>query len=310
MLRMRTLLVCLLVLSGCVESLRKGRFVSRQPLSSASLQAKLQFRGGSTRVRQSTSLISLQSSALEADSRKNRENFLDKIDPHFVENAKLVVATSLVGVVTAITLLVAKHGVSFIYRKFAVKLPYQTLLISSVILAFISFIDESILRPTFPQLSSDYLLHNSNLSHRRFLLRLVGLVATIGSGFSMGIAGPAAELGMVVAHQLARLFHIDDITTLTQCMLAGAGAGVAANFNAPLTGAVFSWEVSRQLVPQNDQSTHFPTNYPLPNIYQEMNVYLDFRCISCARTSKVESSFARRHFLCRYDTCAYFCLST
>lgn len=94
---------------------------------------------------------------------------------------------------------------------------------------------------------------------------LLFLPIIIGAGTSLGIAGPAAEIGMVVAYHIATLlgFSSADINTLAPLVIAGAGAGVAANFNTPLTGAMFAAEVSRQLVVSKHGEDHSNTDKAL-----------------------------------------------
>lgn len=171
------------------------------------------------------------------------------------ENISLVVAGAVIGMVTGAVVLLAKTGTSWINKQLTVPKPFATLLTASVLLAVLSSIDSNVTKPTIAAITEASLHDKINL--RRYFLRLAGTIVTIGSGFSMGIAGPAAEMGMVVAKTVASIFGISNVQSLAQCILAGAGAGVAANFNAPLTGAVFSWEVSRRLVSPNDDRTCF-----------------------------------------------------
>src|SRR5262245_56863120 len=67
-----------------------------------------------------------------------------------------------------------------------------------------------------------------------------GLLA-IGSGLALGREGPSVQMGAGIAHLVGRAFRRDwpDCRTL---MAAGAGAGLAAAFNAPIAGAVFVLE--------------------------------------------------------------------
>lgn len=67
-----------------------------------------------------------------------------------------------------------------------------------------------------------------------------GLV--IGSGGSAGREGPVVHLGGAVASRLCRVLGLPrrDTTLLLAC---GAGAGIAASFNAPLAGAMFALEI-------------------------------------------------------------------
>jgi CIC family chloride channel protein len=67
-----------------------------------------------------------------------------------------------------------------------------------------------------------------------------GLVA-IGSGMALGREGPSVQMGAVVAHLVGNVFckSGEDLRLL---LAAGAGAGLAVAFNAPIAGAVFVLE--------------------------------------------------------------------
>lgn len=75
------------------------------------------------------------------------------------------------------------------------------------------------------------------------LTRTVAAVATLGSGGSLGLEGPAVLLGAGAAdgtsRRLAHRLAVDHQALL----VAGAAAAVAAVFKAPATGAVFALEV-------------------------------------------------------------------
>ncbi len=71
---------------------------------------------------------------------------------------------------------------------------------------------------------------------------VVAALLTIGFGGAAGRAGPIVQLGSAIGSgvgQLAKLVS-SGVRTLVAC---GAAGGVAATFNAPLTGAAFSLEV-------------------------------------------------------------------
>ena len=77
--------------------------------------------------------------------------------------------------------------------------------------------------------------------------RLAAAVATLGSGGPLGYEGPAlytgAGIGAALQRRLRRHFTADDTKVL---LVAGAAAGVAAIFKAPVTGLVFALEVPYQ----------------------------------------------------------------
>jgi chloride channel protein, CIC family len=72
-------------------------------------------------------------------------------------------------------------------------------------------------------------------------VKFAGGLAAIGAGFALGREGPCVQMGAKAAHFLAEVFgrNSADCRSLTA---AGAGAGLAAAFNAPLAGAAFVLE--------------------------------------------------------------------
>jgi CIC family chloride channel protein len=72
-------------------------------------------------------------------------------------------------------------------------------------------------------------------------VKFIGGVLAIGSGLALGREGPTVQMGATFGHWLAHQFRLQegDIKVL---IAAGAGAGLAAAFNAPLAGAIFVFE--------------------------------------------------------------------
>ena len=76
---------------------------------------------------------------------------------------------------------------------------------------------------------------------RVLVLKFVGAVLGIGAGLSLGREGPSVQLGACLGQGVGRLSRRapgEDRYLLT----AGAGAGLAAAFNAPLAGVIFALE--------------------------------------------------------------------
>ncbi len=76
---------------------------------------------------------------------------------------------------------------------------------------------------------------------------MLAAVATLGSGGPLGYEGPSVYAGAAVGgglqHRLRRYFSPEEAKVL---LVAGAAAGVAAIFKAPVTGLVFALEVPYQ----------------------------------------------------------------
>lgn len=73
-----------------------------------------------------------------------------------------------------------------------------------------------------------------------FLLpvKFIGGILGIGAGLSLGREGPTVQMGAAIAQALAGPLRTP-ASDLPQLLSAGAGAGLAAAFNAPLAGLVF-----------------------------------------------------------------------
>ena len=72
-------------------------------------------------------------------------------------------------------------------------------------------------------------------------VKFCGGVLAIGSGLALGREGPSVQMGASVAHLVGKVFRREwpDCRVL---LAAGAGAGLATAFNAPIAGTVFVLE--------------------------------------------------------------------
>jgi chloride channel protein, CIC family len=72
-------------------------------------------------------------------------------------------------------------------------------------------------------------------------VKFVGGLLAIGSGLALGREGPTVQMGASIGHCVGRLFRRNwpDCRVL---LAAGAGAGLATAFNAPVAGAIFVLE--------------------------------------------------------------------
>ncbi len=75
--------------------------------------------------------------------------------------------------------------------------------------------------------------------------KFFGGILAIGSGLALGREGPTVQMGGAVGDALSRFLKVSSRERLT-LISAGAGAGLAAAFNAPLSGLVFVLEEVRR----------------------------------------------------------------
>ncbi len=76
------------------------------------------------------------------------------------------------------------------------------------------------------------------LDLRVALVKMVGATITLGSGLALGKEGPTVQIGAALAAQLS-LWVPTSPEHRRQLIAAGAGAGLAAAFNAPIAGVLF-----------------------------------------------------------------------
>ena len=104
---------------------------------------------------------------------------------------------------------------------------------------------------TTPSTSDEYIrgFHERGrpMNLRLVPARILAAVATLGSGVPLGYEGPSlyagAAIGSALQRRLGRIFTVDESKLL---FVAGAAAGVAAIFKAPVTGLIFALEVPYQ----------------------------------------------------------------
>ena len=110
-----------------------------------------------------------------------------------------------------------------------------------------------IVRRHAPEASGSGIPHLEAVLHRlrklewkRVLpVKFFGGVLAIGGGLALGREGPTVQMGGAVGDALARMLKVSPRERLT-LISAGAGAGLAAAFNAPLSGLVFVLEEVRR----------------------------------------------------------------
>ena len=93
-----------------------------------------------------------------------------------------------------------------------------------------------------PEVMQSIALKNGIIKPRTILLRTFASAVCIGSGGSAGREGPIVQIGSSIGSALGQLFNMsaERIKVLVGC---GAAGGIAATFNAPLAGVIFSMEI-------------------------------------------------------------------
>ncbi|MFZ5879530.1 MAG: H(+)/Cl(-) exchange transporter ClcA [Chloroflexota bacterium] len=114
-------------------------------------------------------------------------------------------------------------------------------------------ISVAITRRYAPEASGSGIPHLEAVLHRfrklewkRVLpVKFFGGILAIGGGLALGREGPTVQMGGAVGDAISRWLKVSERERLT-LISAGAGAGLAAAFNAPLSGLVFVLEEVRR----------------------------------------------------------------
>jgi CIC family chloride channel protein len=101
---------------------------------------------------------------------------------------------------------------------------------------------EDVLGYGFPQFLEQINLGNPRIKRRWMFVKAIGASLSLGCGASVGREGPIAQIGGAIGSAVARLRNLspDRVKVL---VAAGAGAGIATTFNAPIGGLMFAQEI-------------------------------------------------------------------
>lgn len=93
-----------------------------------------------------------------------------------------------------------------------------------------------------PEVMESVALKDGVIKPRTIVIRTLASAVCIGSGGSAGREGPIVQIGSAIGSTFGQLFNLsaERIKILVGC---GAAGGIAATFNAPLAGVIFSMEI-------------------------------------------------------------------
>jgi CIC family chloride channel protein len=97
----------------------------------------------------------------------------------------------------------------------------------------------------FPGFLEEVNLRGGIFKKRLIFPRALAAALTIGSGGSVGVEGPIAQLGGGLGSMLGQLLRAS-AARIRVLIASGVAAAIAATFNAPITGVLFSVEIVLQ----------------------------------------------------------------
>ena len=94
----------------------------------------------------------------------------------------------------------------------------------------------------FPNFLEMVNLGNARLKRRWIFVKAAGAALSLGSGASVGREGPIAQVGGAIGSTIAQIRKLSPDRAKV-LVAAGAGAGIATTFNAPIGGLMFAQEI-------------------------------------------------------------------
>ncbi len=93
-----------------------------------------------------------------------------------------------------------------------------------------------------PEVMQAVTYNEGKIRPRVSIIKFIATTISIGTGFSAGREGPIVQIGASIGSTIGQWLHLSEhkIKNFVAC---GAAAGIAATFNAPIAGVIFSLEI-------------------------------------------------------------------
>lgn len=118
-------------------------------------------------------------------------------------------------------------------------LPISGIVLTSIIGKYVYKNKEDV---KLGQILNDIAQHHSNVDKKQMHAQIVQSAITIGLGGSAGLETPSAITGAAIGSNFAKRYRLG-YKEKTLLLAGGASAGIAAAFNAPIAGVMFSFEM-------------------------------------------------------------------
>jgi CIC family chloride channel protein len=171
-------------------------------------------------------------------SRMNRTQFL-------------ILSGILVGTTAGLAGVILKSLVHFIHRIITTKIHFEYQILFYIIFPFFGIVLTTLIVITFFKGQSrkgiglilyEIARNASNVSPVKMYSQILQSAVTVGLGGSAGLESPIAVTGSAIGSNFAQTYKLS-YKERTLLLAAGATAGVAAAFNAPIAGIMFAFEI-------------------------------------------------------------------
>ena len=185
------------------------------------------------------------------DKVKVYEVFLLWLRSRLSRNQFLILSGILVGCSAGLAGVLLKILVHYIHYLITQKLVLEQQLIFYFIFPLLGIVLTVLVVLTFfngqdrkgiPAILYEIAQNSSLVSSVKMYSQIVQSAITVGLGGSVGVESPIAVTGSAIGSNFARTYHLD-YKDRTLLLAAGATAGIASAFNAPIAGMMFAFEI-------------------------------------------------------------------
>ncbi|MCW3462616.1 chloride channel protein [Chitinophaga nivalis] len=166
-------------------------------------------------------------------------------------NQFLLLSGIIVGCAAGIAGVVLKMLVHYIHYFITYKVHFSTQVVFYLVFPFLGIVLTTLMvvwffkgqaRKGIPAILHEIALNSSLIPPVKMYSQVLQSAITVGLGGSAGLESPIAVTGAALGSNYARTYHLG-YKERTLLLAAGATAGIAAAFNAPIAGMMFAFEI-------------------------------------------------------------------
>jgi CIC family chloride channel protein len=163
----------------------------------------------------------------------------------------LILSGMLVGCTAGLAGVALKTLVHYIHTIITSKIQFEQQIVFYLVFPLLGIVLTTLVviyiyrgndRKGIPAILYEIAQNSSLVSHVKMYSQIVQSAITVGLGGSAGLESPIAVTGAAIGSNFAKTYKLD-YKDRTLLLAAGATAGIASAFNAPIAGVMFAFEI-------------------------------------------------------------------
>ncbi len=179
------------------------------------------------------------------------EIFIHWLKGKLSRNQFLLLSGVLVGLTSGMAGVLLKSLVGYIHYIITGKVHFADQIFFYIVFPFLGIVLTTTVvivffngqdRKGIPAILYEIAQNSSLVSSVKMYSQVIQSAITVGLGGSAGLESPIAVTGAAIGSNFAKRYHLD-YRNRTLLLAAGATAGIASAFNAPIAGVMFAFEI-------------------------------------------------------------------